>query len=118
MIETATQYHEKTSYRRDTIGGHSLDWDNQPFPFKIYPGEPIALPRETALPQGLLSTILKGIPFGKQAESTLSVETLAQVLRLTYSVTAKSKLSWWGGLLSFRCFRRGALSYGNLSCYA
>ena len=100
MIRTATEYHEKTSYRRDTIGGHSLDWDNQPFPFKIYPGDPIALPREISLPRGSLSSLLTGDIAARETSSALSVKTLAEVMHLTYSLTAKSQYP--GGEVYYR----------------
>jgi hypothetical protein len=61
MITSAMEYHQKTSYDRHDMSGHFLDWKNQPYPFKVYPGlNPIPLPRKVALPQKSLSAILSG----------------------------------------------------------
>ena len=52
MIETALEYHLKTSYRRDQMSGHYLDWANQPTVFKDYHGlQPQILPRDFDLPR-------------------------------------------------------------------
>ena len=48
-LDAARSYHNATkhSYASVRTGGHSLDWANQPAPFKIYPRlDPIPLPRE------------------------------------------------------------------------
>jgi len=45
----ARRYHDLTAHTPDSVrsGGHTLDWDNKPFPFKVYTELPaIALPRE------------------------------------------------------------------------
>ncbi|RJX34470.1 MAG: SagB/ThcOx family dehydrogenase [Desulfarculus sp.] len=44
-------YHQSTAYDRGGLGGHGLDWGNQPWPFKRYAG---LQPRP--LPQPALST--------------------------------------------------------------
>ncbi len=90
MIRSATQYHEITSYHRDSLGGQGLDWKNQPFPFKTYPGAPLLLPRHEALPQGNLSSLLKLRPGGAKSRSGATLVMLSQVLRLAYSLTAKA----------------------------
>ena len=38
MIHTSSEYHWKTSYARQQMTGHFLDWENQPNPFKKYSG--------------------------------------------------------------------------------
>ncbi|EFK10345.1 conserved hypothetical protein [delta proteobacterium NaphS2] len=38
MAQTVADYHEKTSYDRSSMGGHYLDWQNQPNVFKTYDG--------------------------------------------------------------------------------
>ena len=51
MSNTAGLYHEKTCYERSRMGGHFLDWQNQPDVFKRYDGrETVSMPREMPLP--------------------------------------------------------------------
>ena len=48
-LEATWEYHEGTkhSFQSAHSSRHFLDFENQPLPFKIYPGlEPIPLPRE------------------------------------------------------------------------
>src|SRR6266478_3183357 len=45
----ARRYHDLTVHSPDSVraGGHTLDWDNKPFPFKVYTDIPgLHLPRE------------------------------------------------------------------------
>ena len=52
QTDAARLYHELTkhSYTSVRTDGHVLDWDNRPFPFKIYPhAAALALPRELNL---------------------------------------------------------------------
>src|SRR5438552_2564549 len=45
----ARRYHDLTAHTPDSVrsGGHTLDWDNKPFPFKVYTDIPgLHLPRE------------------------------------------------------------------------
>jgi SagB-type dehydrogenase family enzyme len=51
-IEAARTYHAATkhSYTSVRTGGHHLDWDNRPMPYKLYPEvSGIALPRDLSL---------------------------------------------------------------------
>lgn len=47
----ARAYHELTAHSYTSVrgDGHVLDWENKPFPFKIYPQAGLALPRELEL---------------------------------------------------------------------
>ncbi len=93
MIKTASQYHEYTSYERNKIGGHSLDWQNQPYVYKDYPGiEPIQLPVETPSIKEKLSSILACLE-PERAAQLLSIEDLSLILRLTHTLTAKATYS-------------------------
>ena len=63
MTLSAVQYHRETSYRRDRMGGHSLDWANQPDTFKSYPRRiRFPLPREVDLPEIPLSRLIRAAP--------------------------------------------------------
>lgn len=93
MIKTASQYHHHTSYERNRIGGHYLDWRNRPSVYKEYPGiDPVRLP--ATMPPGkenLLSILHK--PNTDTAAPSLSLEDLSIILRLTYTLTAKAAYS-------------------------
>ena len=60
MTLVARQYHHLTSYQRDKIPSHFLDWENQPSTFKTYPDvEFIPLPRDIQIEDESLSGVLK-----------------------------------------------------------
>ena len=51
-LSTATAYHRATSYRRNDLTPHTLDWANQPAPVKRYPQLPrVSLRSDIALPE-------------------------------------------------------------------
>lgn len=46
-------FHQQTAYTRGRLGGQGLDWANQPWPFKRYPGlavRPLARPQPSGAP--------------------------------------------------------------------
>jgi len=91
MTISAAQYHRETSYRRDRMGGHSLDWANQPGTFKSYPqAQPLPLPREVDLPEVFLSRLIRGSPSPSPSKG-LTAADLARLFLLTYSLTAKTR---------------------------
>ena len=57
MDQPAWKYHNTTSYERSEIGGHFLDWENQPDVFKTYADrELLEMPKEIPLPgEGLFT---------------------------------------------------------------
>ena len=91
MIKTAAQYHDQSSYDRHNMGGHRLDWQNQPRVYKAYPGlDPIPLPRDVRLPDENLSSLLKKV----QAEDPvrrIDLADLSLILLLTCTLTAKTR---------------------------
>jgi SagB-type dehydrogenase family enzyme len=90
MTLSAAQYHRETSYRRDRMGGHPLDWANQPNVYKTYPGiEPIPLRREPDLPPVPLVKLFRQAPSAVPRRE-LSAEALSAILLLTHSLTAKA----------------------------
>ncbi|HLH76254.1 MAG TPA: SagB/ThcOx family dehydrogenase [Candidatus Binataceae bacterium] len=59
----ARAYHELTAHSYTSVrsDGHILDWDNKPFPFKIYPQSGLALPRDLHLStRPTLATLAQG----------------------------------------------------------
>ena len=88
----AFQYHEKTSYDRYKMSGHSLNWEDQPTVFKTYPGvTPNELPREVHFPEIQLSSLLRQEDPECVTSRTLSKTDLSRTLLLTYSLTAKAR---------------------------
>jgi SagB-type dehydrogenase family enzyme len=101
-IEAAWSYHEATkhSYTSVRTNPHSLDFDNQPLPFKIYPSlEPTRMPtdvRQTGV--AALSAIAGGVASGSDLAPKL--EAVAQLLYLSAGITRQRKYS--GGEIYFR----------------
>ena len=91
MIQSAAQYHQRSSYDRHNMSGHYLDWQNQPSVFKEYPEiEPIPLPRDVPLPSESFSALFE--KRGKHADAkTLGLETLSTILLLTNTLTARAR---------------------------
>jgi SagB-type dehydrogenase family enzyme len=73
------------------MGGHSLDWSNQPGVYKDYSGiDPLSLPKDVALPEEKVSSLIRerGPRDGKAAPD---IRDLSAILRLTYSLTARAR---------------------------
>jgi SagB-type dehydrogenase family enzyme len=91
MITTATEYHLFTSYHRHTLGGHVLDWQNQPTVYKVYPGmDHLPLPSKVTFPSDHLSALL-GAEKLNQDPPKPDAGTLSRLLLLTYSPTTKTR---------------------------
>ncbi|MFH1488499.1 MAG: SagB/ThcOx family dehydrogenase [Pseudomonadota bacterium] len=100
MIETSAQYHQKTSYDRFSMSGHTLDWENQPRVFKEYPGmETIPLPEDVPPPDLKLSSLLQG-KRGETRERRFNLEDLSLILHLTHTLTARARVQ--GGDFYYR----------------
>lgn len=89
MSCTSPQYHNLTSYHRDGMEGHSLDWQNRPSLFKTYPGiKPVPLPKKPHLPKQALSHLIA--PSRSKPARVLNIDDLSMILLLTDTLTAKS----------------------------
>lgn len=100
MIKSSRQYHDHTSYQRDRMASHYLDWQNQPSVFKDYPGvTPLSLPSGLSLPEEKLSALLKSGQVGEKVEE-MDVEALSLILRMAHTLTAKARSA--GGDYYFR----------------
>ena len=87
---TAFKYHGDTGYERNKIGGHPLDWRNQPDVYKNYPGQDyVPLPENRSMERKRLSEILKGNEKNHSGRS-LNIDELSLILQLTYGITAKA----------------------------
>ncbi|MGO9062155.1 MAG: SagB/ThcOx family dehydrogenase [Candidatus Binataceae bacterium] len=93
-IDEARRYHEVTkhSYTSVRTDGHFLDWDNRPFPFKIYPhAAALALPRDLQLPStSTLEAIGETAP--ASAATSLDLERLTRVLFCAAGLTRKRRV--------------------------
>jgi SagB-type dehydrogenase family enzyme len=89
-VRIARQFHDLTAHTPHSVhtSRHSLDWDNKPFPFKIYPELPaLPLPRDVAaVAVDTLAALGPGAP---AAVSGLTLEHLTTVLYLAAGVTKK-----------------------------
>ena len=100
--ETGWNYHEATkhSYSSVRTNTHSLDFDNQPLPFKIYPQlDPLPMPselRQTGI--AALSAISNNVPL--HTDATPDLEAIAQLLFLSAGITRQR--NYPGGEIYFR----------------
>lgn len=109
QTETARRYHEATkhSYWSVRLSAHSLDWENQPFPFKVYRDlEPLLLPRDVR-PTGVSALEALRAEADESASAGLDqtvrcpdLTTLAHLL--FYSAGVTKKKSYPGGEIYFR----------------
>src|SRR5262249_9003366 len=84
----ARNYHERTAHSPASVraSGHTLDWDNKPFPFKVYTDIP-ALPLPHAVDVLATPTLAAIAGEGTSAPGALTLETLTSVLYYTAGVT-------------------------------
>jgi len=95
-IEAARHYHNLTkhSYTNVRTSPHSLDWDNRPMPYKIYPGTgAVALPRELNL-----STMptLKAISSEAPADAQVAID-LDSLTRILFCAGGLTRSTSVGG---------------------
>jgi len=92
-IEAAWNYHSTTkhSVARLRANPHSLDWQNKPRPFKVYPNlEPIPLPREVpmaAVPA--LTAVAQGVITSGDRTMIPDLASLARVLHFSAGITRR-----------------------------
>src|ERR1700716_1623774 len=100
--ELAWNYHNATkhSYASIRTNAHSLDFANQPLPFKIYATiDPLPLPRDVRQTGvAALSAIAGSVP--GQSEAAPDLEAVAQLLYLSAGITRHKKYP--GGEIYFR----------------
>jgi SagB-type dehydrogenase family enzyme len=105
--QAAWDYHNGTKHTWRSVhsGGHYLDWDNQPRPFKLYPGlEGQRLPTDLAL-SGVpaLDVLLGRQPVAPPAASSPQLPSLEQLAGLLYfsaGITKRGVVP--GGQMYFR----------------
>jgi SagB-type dehydrogenase family enzyme len=101
-LDAAWTYHNATKHSQESIrrNRHTLDWQNQPLPFKIYRDlPPIPLPQRLASSEPALAAIARPGTAGA-GEVALSIQVLAELLFLSAGITKRR--SYPGGEILFR----------------
>ncbi|MFI5341676.1 MAG: SagB family peptide dehydrogenase [Candidatus Methylomirabilales bacterium] len=97
-LDAAWTYHNGTkhSYQSVRSSTHSLDFSNQPLPFKIYTTlEPIALPEDFP-PLTMPALAAMAAPLsGPAGEHVPDLQTIAQILHLSAGITRHRQLDDW-----------------------
>jgi SagB-type dehydrogenase family enzyme len=92
-IEVARTFHELTmhSYTSVRSGGHRLDWDNRPLPYKIYPqAGALSLPRDLTLPD--IPTLEVLTAPGIKNSKTLDLPALTRMLFCADGLTRRKRV--------------------------
>lgn len=103
QIKAAWEYHNATKHSWESVrrGGHRLDFDNYPLPFKVYPQlEPIPLPREGRQSGIAALAAIAESGGATEAEVVPDLATLAQTLFFSAGITKARKFP--GGEIFFR----------------
>jgi SagB-type dehydrogenase family enzyme len=106
----ARRYHDLTGHSPDSVraNSHTLDWDNKPFPFKVYTEIPgLQLPREI----DVLTTPTLAAVAGEGAPTprALTLGALTSVLYYTAGVTKQKRYPGGGEVLFRAAASTGAL---------
>jgi SagB-type dehydrogenase family enzyme len=106
----ARRYHDVTAHSPDSVRAdtHTLDWDNKPFPFKVYTDiAGLPLPREVdVLATPTLAAVAGG---GAPAPRALTLGALTSVLYYTAGVTKQKRYPGGGEVLFRAAASTGAL---------
>lgn len=91
MMESAREYHDLTSYRRQDMSGHFLDWSSQPDVFKKCPGiRIIPLSRELDRPEKRLSDLFT-LQAPADANLSIDMDRLSRIVFQAHALTAKAR---------------------------
>lgn len=93
MTDQIQNYHRQTMYDPLKMGGHALDWANQPGVYKNYSGiSRVNLPEIAALPDKPFIDILTP-PDAAYAAKGISLQDISRILFLGYGITARRQSS-------------------------
>jgi SagB-type dehydrogenase family enzyme len=101
-LEATWKYHNATkhSYASVRTNPHSLDWENKPSPFKIYPTlEVTRLPREARQTGVSAFSAISGLKISAR-QAIPDLEALAEILFLSAGITKSKRYA--GGEIFFR----------------
>jgi SagB-type dehydrogenase family enzyme len=110
MADTARHFHDATTHTPNSVrhSGHALDWDNKPFPFKVYIDAPsIPLPREIDALSTPTLVAVSGA--GGASAARLTLGDLTALLYYTAGVTKKRAYPGGGEVLFRAAASTGAL---------
>lgn len=115
MPQTASEYHHQTSYDRQRLSGHHLDWANQPDVFKQYaeiPGRPLPAPQGYAR-RSLweLTAQPAATSPSNRSDNQLTSQLWARILMLANGLSAQSHIS--GGVYYYRTAASAGALYPN-----
>ena len=108
--DNARRFHDATVHTPESVrrSGHSLDWDNKPFPFKVYVDAPsVPLPREVDTLATPALAAVSGV--GAPPVDRLPLGTLTSLLYYTAGVTKKRSYPGGGEILFRAAASTGAL---------
>jgi SagB-type dehydrogenase family enzyme len=108
--DNARRFHDATTHTPDSVrrSGHTLDWDNKPFPFKVYVDAPsIPLPREVDTLATPALAAVAGV--GASPLARLTLGTLTSLLYYTAGVTKKKQYPGGAEVLFRAAASTGAL---------
>lgn len=108
MSFLARRFHDETTHTPYSIrtSGHTLDWDNKPFPFKLYTDAPaVALPRDV---EGPAVPTLRALA-GPAAAARLTLADLTALLYYSAGVTKKKTYAGGAEVLFRAAASTGAL---------
>jgi SagB-type dehydrogenase family enzyme len=113
----ARAYHERTKHSPVSVRSsrHTLDWENQPLPFKIYPGlEPIPLPRE--LPPITIAALdaIAALEAPVTGDRVPDLVTLTQVLYYSAGIVRRRSYPGGGEMFFRAAANTGALYHIDL----
>lgn len=102
-LEAAWTYHDGTKHSYESVrtGAHSLDWDNQPLPFKIYTTlDPLPLPCDLPRPEAAALECVAAADGRNRVPCRPDLKTIAGLLFFSAGVTRRR--AYPGGEIFFR----------------
>ena len=91
MPISALDYHVLTSYHRGDMGGHGLDWSNQPGVFKVYPNlDVLPLSSQAKQSKDILPSVVTRHSQHDHLED-MTFDKLCEIIVLSHTVTAKAR---------------------------
>jgi SagB-type dehydrogenase family enzyme len=109
MSSIARRFHDETTHTPYSVrtSGHTLDWDNKPFPFKVYTdAAAVPLPRDVDV---LAAPTLRALAAPAPPAPRLTLGALAALLYYTAGVTKKKTYPGGGEVLFRAAASTGAL---------
>jgi SagB-type dehydrogenase family enzyme len=109
VSSVARRFHDETAHTPHSVrtSGHTLDWDNKPFPFKIYTDAPaVELPRDVDVPA---TPTLQALAAPGPPVAGLTLGTLTALLYYAAGVTRKKTYPGGGEVLFRAAASTGAL---------